>query len=158
MNAPEDGGLHSALAWVQAGVAAFKQTWEAFILPGILGWWSWRRWSADRTDKRAQEGRTDQEKREAAFVARFDRLDARDQEAFRRGEAERDRANADRDAAERRADAAERERWRMELWARDYEHALGDARRAADDARAKASLPPAEWKPVPRPTLPGDPA
>ncbi len=137
-------------------VETFLRLWHVALAPAsaALGAFFWR-W-IERRDKGVVDRRSDQEKRGAAFAARFDRLDARDQEAFRRSEIERDRAIKRGDDADARADAAERERWRMELWVRDFEHALANARQIADDARAQAGQARVEWKSVPRPKLPGD--
>ncbi len=167
MSAPEGGGLQQAFAWVQAAIAAFKQTWEVFILPSVLGWWSWRRWSAGRADEKAKGDRTEQERRDDAWRARFDRLGAQEQEMFKRREAERDRAEAradrldgemdrlraEHDAAVRRL---EREGRRMELYARDLEHTVNNLRRLVDELEGKAGGPRRDWPPLDRPEPPGE--
>lgn len=133
-----------------AGVLeTFLRLWHVVLLPlGAAAGGFFVRW-LERRDKSEAERRD-------AFVKRFERLDVRDQDWFKRTEGERDRADKRAEDAEARAEAAERERWRMELWMRDYEHALANARQIADDARGRAGQPPVEWKPVPRPVLPGD--
>lgn len=134
----------------QGVLETFLRLWHVVLLPvGAAAGGFLVRWF-ERRDKGAAEQRE-------AFVRRFDRLDVRDQDWFKRTEGERDRADKRAEDADARAEAAERERWRLELWLRDHEHALGNARQIADDARAATGKPPVEWKPVPRPKLPGDP-
>lgn len=156
MSAP-DGGDVRWLAAARDAWAVLREVWVGLVTPAALAWWGWRKWSAARADDRAKEGRTEQQRRDDAFNAKFARVDQQVQQHVQwlkeRAEGAEQRARE----ADARADAAERERWRTELWVRDFEHALNNVRQIADDARAKAGQQPAAWKDVPRPRLPGDP-
>lgn len=158
MSAPDGDGLRSALGAVKDLWAVFKEIWAAFLMPLGLGWWGLRKWSAARADERLKGDRTEQQRRDDAFNLKFARLDEQVKQHVAWLEGRAARAEAERERAEARADAAERERWRMEIYVERHEHALANARQDADAARSRADLPPGEWKPVPRPVLPGDPA
>lgn len=159
MSTPDGEGWHWSLALLKDAVAVGKEVWGAFLLPAVFGWWTWRRWSAGRADERAKEGRTEQQRRDDAFAVTFARVDEKVKQHVAWLEARAERAEKRADEADARADAADAARWRSETYAERHEYALGNARQIADDARAKAvpPLPPVDWKPVPRPTLPGDP-
>lgn len=155
MSAP-DGGDVRWLAAARDAWAVFREVWVGLVTPAALGWWGWRRWSAARADERAKEGRTEQQRRDDAFNAKFARLDEQVKQHVAWLETRAERAEKRADDADARADAAERERWRLELWARDLDHAMNNARQIADDARAKSGQPPVPWQSVPRPKPPSD--
>lgn len=159
MSAPDGGeGFHRALDLARDAWAIFREVWAAFLTPAALAWFGWRKWSTARADDKAKGDRTEQQRRDDAFAATFARVDEKVKQHVEWLETRAKEADAGAKEADARADAADRERWRMELWVRDFEHALNNARMIADDARAKAALPPAAWQHVPRPKLPGDPA
>lgn len=161
---PAEGGGWWA-EYISPAISGLKELLGLAALPGAAlfggglfnAWQQRRRERAERDKQTAADRRTDQEKRDAAFAARFDRLDAQSREYLQRVEAERDRAVKRADDAEARADEAEREHWRYVLWVQAHEHELGNARHVADRACAEAKLPVPEWRGVPRPRLPGDP-
>ncbi len=142
----------------QGIVALVRDVWQAFVIPTGLGLFALIKWFGAWQDKRDTDRRTDQQKRDDAFTAKFARLDEQVKAHMQWLENRAERAEKLADEADKRAEIAERERWRMELWVRDYEHTVNNARQIADDARGRAGQPPVEWKPVPRPVLPGDPA
>ncbi len=153
----ESGGAGTGLAAaVSNAIAAAKQMWEVLILPAIPIGFGVAKWIAVRRDKRDDARRTEDQRRDAAWDAKLARADQQVQAHVAWLEARATYAEARAREADARADAAERERWRMELWVRDYGNALDNARKDADDARDKAELPPGAWKDVPRPKLPGD--
>lgn len=156
MNPPQGPLAEGLLGAVRDIWAVFREVWAAFLTPAALGWWGWRKWAVARADDRAKGERTEQQRRDDAFNAKFARLDEQVKQHVAWLESRAERAERRAQEADARADAAERERWRMELWVRDYGNALDNARKDADDARDKAELPPGAWKDVPRPKLPGD--
>lgn len=157
---PDNGG--GALGWLWAGlgnaVAVGKEVWAAFIAPGAVAYFAWRKRRDDRADAATKERRTEEERRDAEWKANLDRAGAQVQAHVKWQEERAQYAEAKLQEAETRADAAERELRRLEIYVERHEHTLADARRIADDARSAQGKPPLDWKPVPRPRLPGDPA
>lgn len=157
MSAPDGEGVRW-LAGFRDAWAVFREVWVGLVTPAALGWWGWRRWAAAREDEKAKGDRTEQQRRDDAFAAKFARLDEQVKQHVAWLESRAERAEKRADEADARAEAAERDRWRAETYAERHEHALANARQIADAACEKAGLPRNEWRPVPRPALPGDPA
>lgn len=152
MSAPDGGnGWTGLFAGLQGSFAVLKEVWGAFILPAVVGWWSWRRWSATRADDRAKESRTEQQRRDDVFNAKFERLDEQVKQHVAWLEARAERAERRGDDADARADAADRERFRLELRVERHKHALANARQqvwALQERGCQPGSPRSEFPPV----------
>lgn len=159
-------------------VALVKDVWQAFVVPGALAAFGLAKWLASLRDKQAADRRSDQQKRDDAFAAKFERLDAgmkahvewlaaeRVAAVARADRAEealdvlRDKCRAELDAQRAAHDGAVQrmrdERWRLELRVVEHEHEVRNLRQLVDDLERRLNLPPRVWRPLERPAPPAE--
>lgn len=153
-------------------VALVKDVWQAFVMPAGLAAFGLAKWLATLRDKRDTDRRSEQQKRDDAFAAKFERLDgqmkahvewlaseraaaaARADRAEEALDALRDKARAELDAQRAAAEAALQrmrdDRWKLELRVVEHEHDIRNLRQLVDDTERRLNLPPRVWRPLER--------
>lgn len=165
---PDNGG--GALGWLWAGlgnaVAVGKEVWAAFIAPGAVAYFAWRKRRDERADAATKERRTEEERRDAEWKANLDRAGAQVQahvkwqeervayaEAkLREAEAKLREAEAELDALREKMGAAvgalREERWKLLGSLNNHRHALANARHMVNALERRHGQEVTTWQPL----------
>lgn len=158
---PDNGG--GAFGWLWASlaqaVAVGKEVWAAFVAPGAVAYFAWRKRRDDRADAATKERRTEEERRDAEWKANLDRAGAQVQahvkwleERAAHAEARAREADAECDASREKLDAKiaalTEERWKLVGSLNNHRHALANARHMVNALERRHGQEVTTWQPL----------
>ena len=159
MSADGTGALGAIWGAVGQGVAVGKEVWAAFLAPGAVAYFAWKRHRDERSDARAKERRTEEQRRDEEWRANLERAGSQVQahvkwqeERAVHAEARLRGAEAELDALREKMDAAigalREERYKLLGSLTNHRHALTAVRRMVNDLERKAGQEATTWHPV----------
>lgn len=158
-----NGDHGGAFGWVWAGVtnglAVGKEVWAAFIAPGAVAYFAWRKRRDDRADAQAKDLRGEQQRRDEEWRANLERAGAQVQAHVKwqedralHAEARLREAETELDAVREKLDAKivalTEERWKLRGALNNHKHALGNTRQMVNALERKHGMEPTVWHPV----------
>ncbi len=156
----DQGGAFGAVWTVLGnGVALGKEIWAAFVAPGAVAYFAWRKRRDDRADAHAKDLRSEQQRRDEEWRANLERAGAQVQahvkwqeERALHAEARAREAEAELDALREKLDAKiaalVEERYRLAGSLRSHRDALAGTRRTVNDLERRHGVEPTVWHPV----------
>lgn len=159
MNGDNGGALGTVWAYVVSGVAVGKEVWAAFIAPGAVAYFAWRKRRDDRADAATKELRTEQQRRDEEWRANLERAGAQVQahvkwqeERAAHAEGRLRETETELDALREKLDAKiaalTEERWKLLGSLNNHRHALANARAVVNALERKHGQDVTTWRPV----------